>query len=218
MTDAIAEARADALWALSRLGAPVAEGHSRFESIWRELLAAWSEPHRAYHNLDHLLSCLAEWRHGREGGEADAQVQLALLFHDAIYDPQSSDNEERSADWAERAGLELGLRADSRAVIGRMILATKAHGHAADEATRRLLDIDLSVLGADPARFAAYDAGIRQEYRHVPDEAYRQGRARVLQSFLDREPIYLTASFRERYEAVARRNLAQAIQRLQSGA
>ena len=218
MTDAIAEARADALWALSRLGAPATVGDSRFELIWRELLAAWSEPHRTYHNLDHLLSCLAEWRRGRDGSEADAQVLLALLFHDAIYDPQASDNEERSADWAERAGAELGLPVAARAAISRMILATEAHGRAADEATRRLLDIDLSVLGADPARFAAYDAGIRQEYRHLADEAYRQGRTRVLQSFLGREPIYLTASFRERHEVAARRNLAQAIRRLQTGA
>jgi len=218
MTDAIAEARADVLWALSRLGVQGAAEHPRFDAIWSELLAAWSEPHRAYHNLEHLQSCLAEWRQVRDGSEADAQLVLALLFHDAIYDPRAADNEERSAAWASRVGAELGLTAAACSGIVGMILATKTHGSAGDEATRRLLDIDLSVLGADPGRFAAYDAGIRQEYRHVPDEAYRRGRTQVLQSFLNRQPIYLTESFRQRYEAAARRNLAQAIRQLQSSA
>lgn len=215
MPDAIAEARTDMLWALARLGAPDLDGPPRFESLWRELLAAWSEPHRAYHNLEHLRSCLAEWRQVRDGGPADAQLLMALLFHDAIYDPKMADNEERSAEWSDQAGVELGLPVAVREGISRMVLATKAHGSATDDATRRLLDIDLSVLGADPERFAAYDAGIRQEYLHVPDPVYRRVRAEVLQSFLDRQSIYLTESFRQRYEAQARHNLAEAIRQLQ---
>ncbi|MDP3870865.1 metal-dependent hydrolase [Phenylobacterium sp.] len=210
------EARQDAFWAFSFLHPTGRIDAGQFEKIWSALIHAWSEPQRAYHRLDHLLSCLVEWRSIRHDEADDARLVLALCFHDAIYDPTAKDNEERSADWALAAGRQLGLTAEDLTAVAQMILATKAHAVAPDEATRRLLDIDLSVLGASPERFAAYDAGIREEYRHVPETVYRRVRAQVLQSFLDRRPLYLTSEFRERYESPARANLRAAIDRLRS--
>jgi predicted metal-dependent HD superfamily phosphohydrolase len=95
-----------------------------------------------------------------------------------------------------------------------MILATahSAEPDSADEAL--LLDIDLSVLGADPDVFDAYDSAIRKEYEWVPEPDYRKARARVLESFLQRERIYRTWPYRERYESAARKNLSRALARL----
>jgi predicted metal-dependent HD superfamily phosphohydrolase len=134
-------------------------------------------------------------------------IALALWFHDAVYDPQRGDNEALSADLAvdtlRRAGAGEALMARARTLI----LATQGHAAADDPDCAILLDIDLGILGASPARFAEYERQIRAEYAHVPDDAYRLGRARVLDSFARRARIYTTDRFHMLYEQAARRNL-----------
>jgi predicted metal-dependent HD superfamily phosphohydrolase len=140
------------------------------------------------------------------------ELRWALLFHDAIYDTRRHDNEERSAAWACQVMTGLGRPEDEKARVRGLILAT---AHAREPATSDealLLDIDLSILGADAALFDAYDASIRAEYEWVPDDQYRQARAQVLSSFLGRERLYHTAAYRARFEATARRNLQRAME------
>ncbi|MFD1111415.1 malate/lactate/ureidoglycolate dehydrogenase [Pseudoroseomonas ludipueritiae] len=176
---------------------------------------------RAYHGWQHVEALLALWRE-YEGILHDAEaVRLAILFHDAVYDPRRSDNERASAallrDWM--AGTVPPARLEAAAA---MVLATERHAVpenlppelAADTAS--FLDMDLSILGAEPGRFDAYDRAIRQEYAHVPAEAYRTGRAAILRRLLARDPIFLTAPFRARFEDAARRNLQAALTRFES--
>jgi predicted metal-dependent HD superfamily phosphohydrolase len=186
------------------------------ETLLAELTAAYAEPHRHYHTLAHIADCLAElagaWQYAINLNE----VRWALLFHDAIYDPRRQDNESRSADWACRVLDELQRPEDEKARVRGMILAT-AHANeprTPDEAL--VLDIDLSIFGADAAKFDDYDRAIRAEYEWVPEADYSKARAEILETFLKRERIYHTAFFRRRYEAAARANLQRALERLRA--
>jgi predicted metal-dependent HD superfamily phosphohydrolase len=178
------------------------------------LVQAYAEPQRAYHTLEHIRDCLAQFDQVSMLAERPVEVETALWLHDVVYDPRASDNEERSAGWAENV---LGRHGAPAVVIERicdLILATKHRAAPAGGDTTLLADIDLSILGRDVKTFERYERQIRQEYRFVPEQAFRQGRAKILETFLEREFIYQVFFFRERYEARARENLSGSISRL----
>jgi predicted metal-dependent HD superfamily phosphohydrolase len=183
--------------------------------VFNQLVAAYSERHRHYHTLQHLRECLAHCDAAASLALRPAEVELALWFHDAIYDPQRADNEERSAEWAWRSILAAGCAEEVAQRVQSMVLATRAHeasGGITD--TQLLLDIDLAILGAAPARFAEYGNQIRAEYAHVPDDEFRTRRAQVLSAFLWRPRIYTTGAFHDALEHRARENLAMALAEL----
>jgi predicted metal-dependent HD superfamily phosphohydrolase len=183
------------------------------KKLLAELTAAYSEPHRRYHTFQHIEFCLREIGKHRAHAVRPSEIRWALLFHDAIYDPRRNDNEARSADWACRVMQEM-QRSDEEIVrVRKLILATAHAGNAETPDEALLLDIDLSILGADDATFDEYDRAIRVEYEWVPDEAYRSARANVLQGFLKRDRIFRTVAYRQQ-EAAARRNIERALERL----
>jgi predicted metal-dependent HD superfamily phosphohydrolase len=174
------------------------------------LLAAYREPQRSYHTLQHLRECVERFAACRDLAARPAEVEIALWFHDAVDDVRRHDNERRSADWA-RAALA-GAAADVIARVDALVMATRHARATAGSADEELLvDIDLAILGADGARFAEYEAQIRREYAHVADAEFRARRSAVLAAFLARDPIYRTARLRAELEARARANLALAI-------
>ena len=176
-----------------------------------ELVRRYSESHRAYHNLGHVLDCLQQARDVRSHFDSPGTAELALWYHDAVYDPHRADNEERSAALAAEHLSDLpGIAA---AAAG-LILATKHDRPPASAAEALVVDIDLSILGASEASFDAYDAAIRREYRWVPRPLYRRKRREILRSFLDRPRIFATDLYASRLEQPARANLARAIARL----
>jgi predicted metal-dependent HD superfamily phosphohydrolase len=169
---------------------------------------------RHYHGPGHVLDCLDQARLCQAELEDVRAVEAAIWFHDVIYDPRRPDNEARSADRADECLRSMGEPAEFVARVHHLILDTR---HTAPPSTRDgeyLVDIDLSILGRDAEVFDVYDRAIRREYAHVPEEAYRSGRAGVLRSFLAREFIYHTKIFRDRYESQARANLSHALTRL----
>lgn len=180
-----------------------------------EVAAGWVEPHRRYHTLQHLGECL-RWLDDPAVDGAIArplEVELALFFHDLVYDTTRSDNEERSAERA--VALLAAIEGADRAAIERvaaMVLATRSHVADSDDA-RVMLDVDLSILGADERRFVEYETQIREEFGWVPEEAYAAGRRRVLEGFAARERIFFSAALHDRLEAAARSNLARALAR-----
>lgn len=197
----------EALW--RRLGAPRAP-----EGAHAELVAAYGAPHRHYHTLEHLAECLAlaeEWR--GEFARAD-EACLALWAHDVVWSPALPDAEARSADWVQARMREGGLTNAAAGRVAGLVLATTHLAPAPSPDAALVQDIDLAVLGADPARFDRYDAAIRAEYAAVPDAAYRAGRREVLARFAGRTTVYSTPVARARFEAAARRNLARALGRL----
>ncbi|CAL9468414.1 hypothetical protein SUDANB120_02788 [Streptomyces sp. enrichment culture] len=174
------------------------------------LLAAWSEPQRRYHTTAHLADVLARIDVlSADAPAADrAAVELAAWFHDAVYRPDRSENEERSAALAERALRELGIAEDRTAEVARLVRLTTTHDPAPGDTNGEVLcDADLAVLAADPDAYAAYAAAVRAEYGFVPDDAFRAGRAAVLRQLLDLPRLFRTPYGAAHWEAPARRNL-----------
>ncbi|WP_027522399.1 phosphohydrolase [Bradyrhizobium sp. Ec3.3] len=171
-----------------------------------ELAAAYAAPGRHYHNLAHIEDCLAALAQVEGLSVREREVlSEAIWWHDVVYDPTRSDNEELSAQLAERH-----VGADISYEVGRLIRLTKTHEVKADDRLGAILiSIDLSILGAEPARYDAYAADIRQEFIHVSDADYRAGRARVLRQFAVRPVIYPDAGFAAIYDRRARDNLAR---------
>ncbi|MFE5089835.1 hypothetical protein ACFRCI_05435 [Streptomyces sp. NPDC056638] len=172
------------------------------------LLARWAEPQRRYHTTAHLVAVL-DRIDTLAGYAADADtVRLAAWFHDAVYRPDRSENEERSAALAERALPEAGVPADVTAEVARLVRLTVAHDPADGDINGEVLcDADLAVLAAPPKEYAAYAAQVREEYGFVPDDAFREGRAAVLRQLLGLPRLFRTPHGVARWEPRARQNL-----------
>lgn len=184
------------------------------------LEAAYAEPHRRYHSRAHIEACLGllSEQTGLSGPDRRL-LTCAIWWHDAVYDPTRSDNEEASAAMARRDLLAMGEPGPVAEEVARLILLTSGHTvPASDRLGALLVSIDLAVLGGEPADYAAYAAGVRQEYAHVPEPAFRAGRARVMQHFLNAGAIYPEPAFRARLEARARANIAREIAALSAAA
>jgi predicted metal-dependent HD superfamily phosphohydrolase len=185
--------------------------------VWhRRLIDAYSEKRRHYHNLQHLDECLGELYSVRSLATQPAIVEMALWFHDAVYDPRSGTNEEDSASLAVDCFTAAHLPTESVEAVRQLILCTKTHQPNAGADAALLVDIDLAILGQPPARFWAYEQGIKAEYSWVPEETYVQKRTEILASFLRRPTIYRTDPLKQKYELMARTNLESAINRLQT--
>jgi predicted metal-dependent HD superfamily phosphohydrolase len=152
----------------------------------------------------------------RDAAEHPEEIELALWFHDAIYDPRAADNERRSAEMAVAMLADTSVSRASIDRVASMILATTHATVSDDPDTRLCCDIDLAILGAVPARFDEYERQVREEYHWVPLVLYRHRRAALLSSFLARPQLYATAAVRERLESAARANLERSLAALGS--
>jgi predicted metal-dependent HD superfamily phosphohydrolase len=182
--------------------------------LHRQLIACWSEGHRRYHTLQHLRECLETFETVRGQATRPGEVAVALWFHDALYDLQRDDNEARSADWARDCVLQAGCAEATALRVHALVMATCHDVMPEDPDAQLLVDVDLSILGAEPARFDESDRQIRAEYAHVPDEDYREARRLILSGFLRRPRIYSTGHFHDALESRARNNLERALARL----
>ncbi len=171
-----------------------------------QLVAAYSAPNRHYHNLAHIEDCLAALARVENLSPREREILTeAIWWHDFVYDATRADNEERSAQLAEQH-----VRADIKDEVARLIRLTKSHDVEADDRLGAvLISIDLGILAAAPARYDAYAAAIRREFCHVPEAAYRAGRAGVLARFAARPVIFPDAAFAAKYDRPARDNLAR---------
>lgn len=180
------------------------------------LVAAWCEPHRRYHTLRHLVDSVAILEPRLPVAEYPAEVEMALWFHDAVYEIRARDNESRSAAWAMRALADAGVGAGACTRVHALVMATR-HAVLPEGIDQRLLvDVDLAILGANPERFDEYEAEVRQEYAWVPRPLFRARRREILEGFLARVSIYSTPAIQAEREAAARDNLRRAVARLAS--
>ncbi|RNF83365.1 HD domain-containing protein [Montanilutibacter psychrotolerans] len=190
---------------------------------WSALQTAHATPARAYHHFGHVREVLRHYADvaAGPGWRQPAEVLLAVLYHDAIYQPGRRDNEARSAQLArEHIAHWLHGQVDATRVAD-LIAMTARHGQiddaalAADPAiedARHFLDADMAILGAAPEQFDAYHRGIAAEYRgHVPGPLFRLNRRRFLKALVGRERIFLSEFFHHRYDVQARNNLRRAI-------
>ncbi|MFC4585208.1 HD domain-containing protein [Sphaerisporangium corydalis] len=172
-------------------------------AVGAELVARWAEPHRRYHTPDHLRAVL-DAIEPLAGLAADpVAVRLAAWFHDAVYDGRPGWDEERSAQLAQSRLPRLGVEPRE---VARLVRLTAGHDPApGDRDGEVLCDADLAVLAAPG--YDAYARAVREEYRHVPDAAFRAGRARVLEGLLAMPALYRTPGARDLWERAARANV-----------
>jgi predicted metal-dependent HD superfamily phosphohydrolase len=176
-----------------------------------ELLLAWATPGRSYHTLRHLHDCISLLEPVLAQAAHAAEVEVAIWFHDAIYDPRAPDNEARSADWAARALAQAGVAVEACARVSALVMATR-HAVIPQSVDEELLvDVDLAILGAAQERFDEYEVEVREEYAWVPGPVFRHKRRQILAGFLARPHLYSTGSFRSRFEARGRDNLRRAM-------
>ena len=174
---------------------------------WAALVAAWSEPHRRYHDLAHLAAVLGiVARLADDATDPDA-VRLAAWYHDVVYDPRRSDNEQVSAERA-RAGLR-GLVPEARAEeVARLVLLTTSHDPEPGDADGAVLcDADLAVLAGPPEAYAVYASAVREEYAHLTDDEFTTGRIAVLERLLALPALYRLPAVAGAWEPRARANL-----------
>lgn len=166
-------------------GKILADDEDKYPEAVTELLNLWSSPGRFYHTVEHLVDCLNVYVGAAYNPDFNPDVVMAIWFHDVVYNPRSSDNEERSVfklfEITDKHQLNIPL--DRLGYISKLILATKNH-EATDFRMQDLLDTDLSILSAPRERYKRYARDIRKEYSWVPENTYIQERTRILQRFL----------------------------------
>lgn len=185
------------------------------EAAFARLDAGYGGAGRHYHNWRHVAECLdlLDLYEFTDVHRRDV-IEFALWFHDVVYKARSGDNEEKSAECALRCAEEMGLSAEDKTRIERLIMATKTHESGGDADCEIITDIDLSIFGADTARYDEYERDIRREYHWVPALIFRPKRRAILEHFLDRPAIYQTPTMQARREEQARVNLRRAIDQL----
>jgi predicted metal-dependent HD superfamily phosphohydrolase len=190
------------------LTAPLLPDTARREAELLRLAAAYDAPERHYHTLGHLENLLR--RVGAHALQDAVVVELAVWFHDAVYDALRSDNEAKSAEWALAFLQETNLEPARRERVADLIHRTQDHTQpqpAHDADLLLFLDADLSILGASEAAYWDYARQVRREYQAVPDELYRPGRSKVLAKLLAAPVLFHTPALHAELDAASRRNL-----------
>jgi predicted metal-dependent HD superfamily phosphohydrolase len=177
------------------------------EELWSEIAKQHSSRMRHYHTLNHLDHMILQLQEVQPVIEHWNTIVLAVAYHDIIYNPLRSNNEERSAAVAVERLATAGVDPDTVARTHRHIIASKTHLVSADQDTNYFTDADLSVLGASREVYKLYADYVRKEYRYYPDLLYKPGRKKVLQHFLDMPRIFKTEHFYHTFEQQARQNL-----------
>lgn len=184
------------------------------EATFQTLVAAYSERHRAYHTLEHIEACFRHLDAVQAEVESPHEIELALWFHDVIYAPFSKTNEEDSADLARSFFSGNGVDADIIDRVYDLIILTKDHQAPQSPDGEWMLDIDLSILGAERGVYEQFEENVRKEYKRVPSFIFKKKRKDILKSFRARVRLYHTNYFFDRYEAQAKANLTWAIENL----
>ena len=182
-----------------------------------ELVARHGEAGRRHHDFDHASDVVDVVLGLHSPGDDWAVAVLAAWYHDVVYDPRAAAgvNEGASAVVAHDALSGLGVTLTALGNVCRIICLTASHRPApTDRAGAVLCDADLSILGADEERYDGYVVDVRQEYAHVSDDGWRQGRRAVLHSLLDRPTIFHTHAGRDRWESAARSNISRELESL----
>lgn len=203
------------LWnAWQRLCTDLQVGAPHVSNSFQLFVTRYSEPHRAYHTLAHIKDCLEQFALVRHLCEDPLAVELAIWFHDLIYDVPPRENEVRSGESLLDFAQEAHLPFTTSVVAHKCVLAT-AHAHEAGFPDAHIMvDVDLSILGRSWDVYETYTKQIRKEYAVVPDVFYRHKRKQIMEKFLQsvcEKGLYHTDMFRSLYEAQAKQNLEREI-------
>ena len=199
----------------------------RFERLWErcigegagtafdELDALYREPHRRYHTAAHIEHCLRLFDLAADRMDEPDAVEMALWFHDAIYDVPTEKNELRSAElFAARAGGRGEERFRSK--VRRLIMATTHSEPPATLDESFIVDIDLSSFGLPWEEFLRDSIAVREEFPRVPDAEFYPRHRKFVESLVARPAFCFTEFFRDRHEARARENIERLFARIEA--
>ncbi|MET1256466.1 N-methyl-D-aspartate receptor NMDAR2C subunit [Aliikangiella maris] len=188
------------------------------QDVFNDIIKAYNEKHRYYHNFSHIAATLQHLDKVQSLIENPELVELALWFHDAVYAPFSSTNERDSADWAVQFLQDNQVDYQRIKKVESLIMVTLHDTQNTAEIMKVdeqwMIDIDLGILGAPEKVYQQFEDNVRKEYKRVPLFIYKRKRREILKNFLQRENIYNTAIFQQKYEDIARKNLLSAIEKL----
>lgn len=182
--------------------------------LWMEIEKNYSSEKRHYHTLQHLDNLLAQLTDVKEKIQNWNTILFTLYYHDIVYNSLKSDNEEKSAELAEKRMKQIAVSIDTIELCKNQILATKSHIKSNDSDTNYFTDADLSVLGQNWETYSLYYKNVREEYSIYPDFVYNPGRKKVLNHFLSMERIFKTEYFYSKYELQAKQNIQMEIELL----
>lgn len=180
--------------------------------VYRQLRELLGAPHRRFHNLDHIRDCLRRVDEVAPLLADRDAVELALWFHDAVYEPGDPSNERRSAELF--LALSVGAPPTLRRRVCALVLTTRHVATPRGNDRRFIDDIDLVGFGAPWEEFLRQGALLREEFVAQADAEYRHGQVHFLRTLEQRPVFFATGYFRDRYERVAQDNLARLLRLL----
>ena len=172
--------------------------------MYQTFIYFYTEPSRYYHTLNHIKTSLILFDEVKNQINDPFCIEIAIWFHDIIYNPQKNNNEVLSAQQARLFLQKIAIKSHK---IEQLILLTQHPANPITEDEKYLIDIDLAILGSDPEIFEKYHQAIRKEYDFIPFELYQQKRKLVLKGFLNQNRLYQTDYFFNKFETQARENI-----------
>ncbi|MGH1387116.1 HD domain-containing protein [Kordia sp.] len=177
--------------------------------LWKEINQNYTTKKRHYHNLNHIKYMLQLASNDQVDLNDSDTLQFAIWYHDIIYNATKSNNELKSAEFAQKRLKKLQIDSKKIENCANLIISTKKHEilNAQNQDNAYLLDWDLAILGTTWKSYHTYTQNIRKEYSMFPDFMYKKGRKKVLQHFLERPRIYYTEKYHNLWETIARENI-----------
>jgi len=183
-------------------------------TVFEVISKKYRKNNHAYHNLKHVKNCLEELEGFKKSTDMNVDfdiVELAIWLHDVVYDPRATDNENKSAMFAEELLSSAGFAKPKIQNVKKLIQATDHKSLPKDVESAIIIDIDLAIFGKSKKIFDEYEKAIRNEYSFVPDDIFRKARKKVLYKFLKKEEIFNTEFFMQKYKNEAIKNLSNSI-------
>jgi predicted metal-dependent HD superfamily phosphohydrolase len=183
--------------------------------LFDEIADRYAEPHRRYHSPEHVDHCLEELDAAREHIQDPDAVELAVWYHDIVYDVETPDNERRSAELFTTRAAEMPPQRVSKVydlimvtVHTQLVPSTSDQGY--------MVDIDLSSFGLPWERFLEDSVAVRNEFPHLSDEEFYPRQREFLAALMARDHFCFTHFFRARHEQRARRNISRYLDGLEA--
>lgn len=198
------------------LASKYTEESSLINDFWSEIKTHYAGKSRYYHNTSHIYNMLIQLQDfSHDIVDIDA-LKFAIWYHDIIYKSTKKDNEEKSADFAKKCLKTINFNQKRTENVQKLIISTKKHQLIIKENNDNayLLDLDLSILGTPWETYKVYIENIRKEYKIYPNFMYNPGRKKVLMQFINRDRLYFTDRFKNKFETQARLNIKREIELL----
>lgn len=177
--------------------------------MYQRLLLAYNEPHRVYHRMTHVESCFRIFQDVVYLAENPDALALAIWFHDAIYDIDANDNEQRSADWFMQETKHVFDDALRDTVYGHILATMHCGEPLQDHDSQIMVDIDLFSFGKPWPEFLRDSEDVRAEKPHIPDEQFYPKQCGFQQFLLEQPRFFHSDYFYRHYEKQARQNLTR---------